>query len=218
MKKLSLLIALILCATIGGVYAAWTYAGTDDIADAYSEAKITITDAELSGANGTYAITSNLVLTIDQADKDHYAKLVFASNDGEAIFLKVTFTPSANAPDNIKTYAVPSEFYFTTSTAMTYSVDEQGNYKENGTAVPILVFSNPSDGNFSPNVTWGDPVDGVFTYTLNENQLKSMITLNQNVNDTENTFRLDTKAEHDAFRAACNGNVVARVTDGKTTA
>ncbi len=216
MKKLSLLIALILCATIGGVYAVWTYAGTDDIADAYYEAKITITDATLAGANGTYAITSNLVLSVDQADADHYAKLVFESDNGEEIFLKVTFTPSANAPDTIKENAVPSEFYFTTSTDMTYSVDAQGNYSATGTAVDILVFSNPSDGEFSPNVTWVE-VDGVFTYTLNQTQLESMITLNQNVNGTGKTFRLDTKAEHDAFRLACNGNVVARVTDGTVT-
>ena len=216
MKKLSLLIALILCATIGGVYAAWTYAGTDDIADAYSEAKITITDATLSGANGTYAITSNLVLSVDQADEDHYAKLVFESNNSEAIFLKVTFTPSPNAPDTIKENAVPSEFYFTTSTDMTYSVDAQGNYSATGTPVDILVFSNPSDGTFSPNFEWVKE-DGVFTYTLNETQLKTMITLNQDVNGTGKTFRLDTKAEHDAFRTACNGNVVARVTDGTVT-
>lgn len=29
MKKLSLLVALILCVTIGGVYATWTYAGNE---------------------------------------------------------------------------------------------------------------------------------------------------------------------------------------------
>ena len=28
------------------------------------------------------------------------------------------------------------------------------------------------------------------------------------------TFVLDTKAEHDAFRVALTGNIVARVTDG----
>lgn len=217
MKKLSILIALILCATIGGVYAAWTYAGTDDIADAYSEAKITITDAELSGANGTYKIESNLVLWVDQADSNHYAKLVFESNNSSDIFLTVTFTPSVNAPDNIKENAVPSEFYFTTSTAMTYSVDAQGNYKEDGTAVPILVFSNPSDGVFSKNFEWTKQSNGTFTYTLDQAALEGMITLNQDVNGTGKTFRLDTKAEHDAFRVACNGNVVARVTDGNIT-
>ncbi len=33
MKKISALIAMFLCVTIGGVYATWSYAGTNDIAD-----------------------------------------------------------------------------------------------------------------------------------------------------------------------------------------
>ncbi len=207
MKKLSVLIALMLCITIGGVYATWSYAGTNDIADAFAEAKVTIADAELTGANGTYKIESNLVLTVDQANDNHDAKLVFASNNSEDIFLKVTFTPAANAPQDIKDSAVPSELYFTTTTAMEYKMDAAGNYSETGTAKPIFNFSNPSDGVFSPNVSWTAESNGTFTYTLNQSQLEAMITLSQ-------TFVLDLKSEHDAFREALNGNIVARVTDG----
>ncbi len=206
MKKLSVLIALLLCVTIGGVYAAWSYAGTEDIADAYAEAKVTIADAELTGANGTYKIESNLVLTVDQANEDHEAELVFASNNSDAIFLKVTFTPAANAPQDIKDGAVPSELYFGTTTTMQYKMDAEGNYDADGTATDIFTFTNPSDGVFSPNVDWNKEEDA-FTYTLDETQLKSMISLSR-------TFVLDTKGEHDAFREVLNGNIVARVTDG----
>lgn len=207
MKKLSVLIALMLCVTITGVYATWSYAGTDDIADAFAEAKVTIADAELTGANGTYKIESNLVLTVDQANEDHEAELVFASNNNDDIFLKVTFTPADNAPQTIKDNAVPSELYFGTTTDMLYKMDADGNYSETGTAKNIFTFTNPSDGEFSPNVTWHPEADGSFTYTLDETALKSMITLSQ-------TFVLDTKSEHDAFRTVLNGNIVARVTDG----
>ena len=210
MKKLSLLISLLMCVTIGGVYAVWSYAGTNDIADGFAEAKVTIADAELTGANGTYAITSNLVLTVDQANEEHEAELVFDSNDGNDIHLTVTFTPSAQAPQTIKENAVLSELYFTTSTEMKYTMDAQGNYSAESTATAkdIFTFTNPSDGVFSPNVSWAYHADnGTFTYTLNESDLKEMITLSQ-------TFVLDTKAEHDAFRAALSGNIVARVTDG----
>lgn len=210
MKKISILIAIMLCVTIGGVYATWTYAGTDDIADAYAEAKVTITDAELTGANGVYKIESNLVLTVDQANNEHEAKLVFSSTDSSAIYLKVTFTPANNAPKTIKENAVPSELYFTTSTDMKYTIDADGNYDESGTPVSIFEFSNPSDGIFSPNVTWTPESNGTFTYTLDEAALTSMITLTQ-------TFVLDIKAEHDAFRAALTGNIVVRITDGLTT-
>ncbi len=216
MKKLSVLIAIMLCVTIGGVYATWTYAGTNDIADAFAEAKVTITDAELTGANGTYKIESNLVLTVDQANESHEAKLVFAANDGKPITLTVTFTPAANAPQTIKENAVPSELYFGTTTDMKYKMDASGNYSAEGTPTDIFTFTNPSDGDFSPNVTW-TPVDensddktDFFTYTLDETALKSMISLSQ-------TFVLDLKSEHDAFREAMNGNIVVRITDGVVT-
>ena len=210
MKKFTALVALLLVLTIGGVYATWSYAGTEDIADAYAEAKVTITDAELTGANGTFKVESNLVLEVDQANDDHEAELVFSSNNGEAVFLKVTFTPASNAPQDIKDNALPAEMYFTTTTAMEYKMDAQGNYDANGTAKPILAFTNPSDGVFSPNVSWTQQSDGTFTYTLDQAALEGMISLSQ-------TFVLDLKSEHDAFRTALNGNIQVRVTDGVTT-
>lgn len=212
MKKLSLLITLLLCVTITGVYAVWTYAGTNDIADVYTEFKITIADVKLTGANGTYVITSNLVLVIDQApNTNHEAELLFQSNDGKDIYLTVTFTPSSNASQNIKEHAVPSELYFGTTTDMLYTIDANGNYDPNGTPTPILAFANPGDGELNNFINWGEPdANGVFTYTMNKAQLEEMISLSQ-------TFVLDTKAEHDAFRTALNGNIVARVTDGIVT-
>lgn len=210
MKKLSALMALLLCVTIGGVYATWTYAGTNDIADAFAEAKVTIADAELSGANGTYKIESNLVLTVDQkASNDHTAELKFAANDGQDIYLTVTFTPAENAPVDIKENGVPSELYFGVTTDMKYKMDAEGNYNENGTEKDIFKFANASDGVFSKNIEWTEQ-DGAFTYTLDEAALRNQIQLND-------TFVLDIKAEHDAFREAMNGNIVARVTDGIIT-
>lgn len=210
MKKLSLLIALFMCLTIGGVYATWTYAGTNDIADVFAEAKVTIADVELTGANGVYKIESNLVLTVDQANEDHEAELLFDSNNSDPIYLKVTFTPAEYAPQAVKDDAVPTELYFGTTVEMKYNIDANGNYSATGTATSIFTFSNPSDGIFSPNVTWTEQADGSFTYTLDQTALESMISLSQ-------TFVLDTKAEHDAFREALKGNIVARVTDGTVT-
>ena len=207
MKKLSLLIALMLLVTVGGVYATWSYAGTNDIADAYAEAEVTIKNVELTEANGTYKIESNLVLTVDQANEDHEAELVFGSNDGQAVYLKVTFTPSTNAPKTIKDNAVPSELYFGVTTPMQYKVDASGNYADDGTAVDIFKFKNPRDGHLNNTFTWSKNADGTFVYELDETALKEQIQLSR-------TFVLDIKAEHDAFRTALAGNIVARVTDG----
>ncbi len=206
MKKLSLLLALLVLVTVTGVYATWSYAGTNDIADAYAEAKITITDAVLSGSNGQYVVESNLVMSIDQKNDDHEAELVFAANDGQPIYLKVTFIPASFADQNIKDNAVPSELYFGTTTEMRYKMDADGNYDPNGTPVDILDFANKSDGNFSPNVAWSKQPDGSFIYTMDEAALCQQIWLTQ-------TFVLDTKAEHDAFREALTGNVIVRITD-----
>ena len=207
MVRLGLIILLLLCVTITGVYATWSYAGTNDIADVLAEQKITIADVELTGANGVYKIESNLVLLVDQANDAHEAELVFSSNNDQPIYLKVTFTPAANAPQAIKDNAVPSELYFTTTTDMLYKMDAQGNYDENGTPTPILTFTNPSDGVFSPNVTWTKQPDGTFTFEMDEAALRDQISLTQ-------AFKLDIKAEHDAFGTALNGNIIARVTDG----
>ena len=133
MKKLSALIALFLCVTIGGVYATWTYAGTTDITDGFAEAKVTITDAVSSGANGTYTVTSNLVLSIDDANGDHKAELVFGSNDGQNPFIKVVFTPADHATKTIKDNAVPTEIYFTTTIPMQYGGKD------------IFTFTNPGN-------------------------------------------------------------------------
>ena len=169
MKKSSILIALMLCITITGVYGAWSYAGTDDIADVYTEAKVTIADVELQGANGTYTIKSNLVLIVDQVNEDHEAKLVFESNNSEPIYLKVTFTPAANASQAIKEKAVPTEIYYATSTTMQYTMDAEGNYDAEGTNVKdIFVFSNVSDGKLNNTITRTAEADGTFSYTMDQ--------------------------------------------------
>ena len=207
MKKLSVLIALMLCITITGVYAAWSYAGTDDLADVFAEAKVTIADVELQGANGIYHISSNLVLTVDQANEAHEAKLVFASNNDQPIELKVTFTPAANAPQAIKENAVPTEVYFGTTTAMQYKMDAEGNYSATGTPTDIFKFSNVANGELDQPISWTKNPDGTFTYTMDQAALEEAIQLTQ-------TFVLDLKTEHDAFREALAGNIVVRVTDG----
>lgn len=207
MKRLSILIALMVCITIGGVYATWSYALTNDIADAFAEAKVTIADAEFIGSNGVYKIESNLVLTVDQANENHEAELVFSANDNNPIHLTVTFTPASNAPQSVKENAVPSELYFGTTTTMQYKTDASGNYSDAGTPTDIFKLQNVSNNIFEENVTWTKQANGTFTYTLDETALKNQIQLTQ-------TFVLDMKSEHDAFREALTGNIVARVTDG----
>lgn len=209
MKKLSLLIALCMLLTVGGVYATWSYVGSEDIVDAFAESKVTITDAVVEGTYGIYKITSNLVLTVDQANDNHEAELVFGSNNDQPVYLTVTFTPSVNAPKAIKENAVASELYFGVTTPMQYSIDAEGNYSTDSTAtnVDIFNFANSGNGKLDNTFEWTKNDDGTFTYTLGEAELKEQISLSR-------TFTLDVRSEHDAFRTALKGNIVARVTDG----
>lgn len=208
MKKLSVLIALFLCVTIGGVYATWTYAGTTDITDAHKEIFVTIPDAVVEGAYGTYTVDTNLKLVIDDTNKDHIAELVFESTDDNEVYLKVTFTPNeSTATPDIKAKAIPTELYFTTTTSMEYKMDAKGNYSAEGTGVKIFTFANPGNGKLDNTFEWTKQTNGTFTYELDLDDLKEQITLTQD-------FLLDLKTEHDAFREAMVGNIVARVTDG----
>ncbi len=178
-----------------------------ECAEIFAESKVTIADAVIEGTYGIYKIESNLVLTVDQANDNHEAELVFSSNNDQPVYLTVTFTPSVNAPKIIKDNAILSELYFGVTTPMQYKISADGSYSESGTPVDIFKFKNSGNGNLDNTFAWTKNADGTFTYTLDENALKEQISLSQ-------TFVLDVKAEHDAFRSALAGNIVARVTDG----
>ena len=209
MKKLSLLVALFMCLTIGGVYATWTYSGTNDITDALTEAKVTIANATQEGSNGVYEIKSNLALVVDQANDAHEAELLFESNDTNTneIYLTITFTPTAIAPETVKKEGVRSELYYDTTTVMQYGGRD------------IFVLGPNGEINDGVEIVWEkvneDPVTHFcekFTYTFGETELRAMIKLNDN--DGTNPFVLDTKAKHDDFRTAMNGNITLKVSDG----
>ncbi len=200
MKKLSVLIALMLCVTVGGVYAVWSYAGSTDIIDKSVESKVVIADVKTETANGVYTIESNLVLTVDQANDNHEAKLVFGSNNAEAPMLKITFVANSHAPETIKTNAVPSDLKFTPTTPMKYKMDANGNYDENGTPKDIFVLTDHD------NIDWTKE-GNTFVCVLDQTALESHIQLN-------GTFKLDVKSEHDAFGEALAGNIKATVADG----
>lgn len=223
MKKLSALIALLVCVTIGGVYATWTYSDTNDIADVQKEITVTMPDATLSGANGVYKIETDLAITIDQKDaKDHTAVLKFSENSK----ITVTFTVADFAPNTIKEHGLDTKLYFGTSKdatgGMVYKMDAAGNYSATGTATPIFNFkynaSNMLNIKCLHEAGEGDAkwtrseVDGVitFTYVLSLDEIAEIITLSQN-------FVLDIHDEYRAFRDATTGTVICFVTDGVVT-
>ncbi len=95
MKKLSLLVALILCVTIGGVYATWTYAGNE-----IKEQNATLTnkmgEVVLSGAAGAYHFSNNTLRFTVEPDEGTYKPVLVASGSATLTFsAEPTISPSA---------------------------------------------------------------------------------------------------------------------------
>ena len=212
MKKVGGLIALATVVTMGGVYATWTYSNSAvDISDANKEMLIEMDAATLTGANGTYSVTSNVSFSIDQAGTNsdgnpfHKAMLNIVTTDNEDPYITITFTPSANADEAVKENAVASQYYFKTTTSMQYAIDADGNYDVNGTKTDI--FSFPTCSEAAPiDITWAPQADGTFTYTFDKAAIEAAVQINN--------FVLDSKTEHDAFKGCLTGNIVIWVTDG----
>ncbi len=191
MKKLSLLISLLLCVTIGGVYATWVYSQSSDVADITGAKAITMTEATFTGTYGTYSVdTSNLTMVVDP--KEGTAHTTSLKITG---YLTITFTPNTHAPTEVKTNAIPTTYAFSLSNQ---------NWQYDDTNIMAVDTS-------TKNIVWGPAEsDGTFVYTISADELANILTLTE--------FTLDTKADYDAYDAVLtNGQIVISISDGQST-
>lgn len=106
-RKLSLLIALSLFVTIGGVYATWNYAQGDaapvpQALDGATDLTAKVVDAV---AKGNIGVTlQDVALIIDDANGDHYGELTKSGT------IAITFTPSAGADAGVATNGIPLQY------------------------------------------------------------------------------------------------------------
>ncbi len=223
MKKISGLIALLMCVIIGGVYANWTYAQTEDITDQKTEILFALDAVSQSGVNGDYTIESNVRFKVYQKEgSNHVAELRVETTDGSATpLVTVKFTPTAAASVDIKENGVDTEIAFTFSgflnggTNHLYKIDNDGNYSATGNGVEILKFKNRANNAFDKKVTWQKKtVEGsnkveYFYVTFDAAQLLEEVNLSQ-------PFVLDTFEEYRAFENAvgATGSIIMKVTDG----
>ncbi len=189
MKKLSVLIALILCVTIGGVYAAWSYTGSTMTAVDRTLSH-GLTAAVSEGDVGVFAITHNDIdVSIDQTAKgDYTAKLVISGS------VTVTFTPNDGAPADVIDNAIPAE-------AILYTKNAEDNQYLGSNIYTV------NDG--SIDLSWTKGADGVFTATITAAQIDTLL-------DLGNTFVLDTLSEYNAFHALEEGVTITLAVQQKT--
>ena len=189
MKKLSLLIALCMLISIGGVYATWTYLDKTDVADETVNMAMNLTSVAYSSSYGTYTVDASAVkLTIDpKTGTTHTTALTIEG------FIKITFKPNQYAPESIKNSAVPSTFKF----GLTNS---EWKFKDQN--ILTLVHSEAEQ------ITWTKEGD-VFTFTLSAADMAEHLRLTE--------ITLDTKAEYDAYSVVLGqGQISITVSDGKT--
>ena len=197
MKKLGLLIAMILCVTIGGVYASWTYTQSTDVADETVNMAMNLTDVKYSGSYGTYTVDASKVsMTIDPKPGTQHITALTITGD-----LVITFTPNSVAPNEIKESGVDSTFEFGLS-------NENWVYDDGAGEKTLVTLGHAGEG--AHDITWVKQSDGTFTYTITATELAGHIKLNE--------FNLDTKVKYDAFnKVLATGQITITVSDGQTS-
>ena len=206
MKKLSLIMALVLVATVGGVYATWTYSGDSIIHTSSSKAAVVTEVEETTEALGSYSVSTNLVsMEIDQAkdtaDEYHQAVLKPIYTEGTSEYqLVVTYTPSAFVSNDVKENGLKTYLWFVNDA--TWKCDEDGYYDANAEAKsvfnlpydrtkPIVIYPANSTETTSDSVLkWTKVENGndvYFTCTIageNAKTFEDLIDLNKIVLDT----------------------------------
>ncbi len=187
MKRFFTVIALAMCITVGGVYAAWSYSANADILDASQQRKIQMADPVSSGADGAYSVSvSNLEFLIDDANVDHYPELVA---NGELVLI---FTPSTNASADVKANGVQS--YFNIVPYFNQVAGDEWTY--GGAAIFTFDFDEHVIGraDSAETLKWTDNGDGTLICTIPAADIASHIELNT-------TILLDTLDDYHSYSA-----------------
>lgn len=206
---------MILCLTVGGVYATWTFTQTTDIDNGDTEYILSLTDKSSVGNYGEYTIDVSVEIVIDQANSDETGRadnplldhqaVLRVSDDSEIV---VTFTPSEAAPHVVKEASFPTYFYITLSNDMKAPIATNGHYDAEAAEKDVFVISCLGDENPQP-ISW-DPkenADDPYTYTFNAAAIRELIQLN-------GTIILDTVADYEAFEEDIAGTIFFHVEEG----
>lgn len=188
MKKLSLLVALILCVTIGGVYATWLYAEAPMDTATHEFKNLGITDVDTNAKSGKIAVTDTLILKIDDNDGNHkpgWDEDVTDLNGGN---LQIVFTPNSGAGDTTLEYTI------------TVAVN---SYNDDGTAKPIFVTKDGTTVT-AAHADAKTIMSGTFRFDAGQPQKVETITFENimAVLDVNNTIELTDLEEYEAYETA----------------
>jgi hypothetical protein len=172
MKKLTLLVALIVCVTVGSVYAAWIYTGST-VSTADRTLSHGMATATTDGDIGILTVVHNDVdIKIDQTAVGNYlANLVITGS------IQVRFTPNDGAPSDAVNNAIPAQMSL-------YAKNLDTNMYEGS---PIYAIIDES-----VDLVWEKQADGTFLATVDAATIDGMLDLGA-------AFELETHAKWQTF-------------------
>ncbi len=205
MKKLSIVAALALVTTVGGVYAAWTYAGGEKAIKADGSKGITITQGVESGASGTLAVSTPNVMKIDDvgslSNEDELLNYTPGwSSDcvGDFVF---TFTPSLGAGVTTLQYtlSINNNTYLDddTTNVSIFNVTDEDSAKEGVQIIGTFTYDPAVAGSNVHTISLGDWKD-------------TLLPINQG-------YTVSTYAEYEKY-ASVVSNIIIHVTLEDVTA
>lgn len=198
-KGLSLVTALATLVTVGGVYATWSFPDSKVTTTGSSRFQdyTFLSDATQSGAKGTISLDlSNFAITIDDANGDHRAELVFGESVTTTADGGATYIPVAGAEN--KFVKAGEEGYVTVTLTLNDTAKQDDTYKGKGFDLEYtLSIIPPPEGEWKYNgnpifKVGSDPVtlkaesgdhdfmvvgEHTFTWTIRASELMSMIEL-----------------------------------------
>lgn len=172
MKKLNILAVSALVATIGGVYATWTYASKEATADDVTVG-VSVANKGEGTEKGTITVAGNVQLVIDDTDGDYKAELVVADGSED---LTITFTAADSGVDA--------------------DVIENGIVMEYVITVEGYTYKNASIFTVSDTATVLNKGDATFEATITAQEICNAITISEIVLDTEAKYDAFTTGEN----------------------
>lgn len=228
MKKLSLLIASLLCVTIGGVYATWYYASSGKVESQHTHFSLGITGTDTAGTYGNYYINvnTNIKMWVDPAgttaDQSHITALYFGSEtdnvvnaaEDDEIMVTLKYLPGENMPATDFDNGIITKWSLKSSIALdawTFG-GEQIFDAIDSTSFTIYPYGTTTDGVNAVTAAqcWEQKAtDGAFYYKITVGQIKALIDLNE--------IELDTLEKHGNYLTALNsGKIGITIEDGRT--
>lgn len=182
MKKLTILVALLLCVTIGGVYATWIYAGDSILSqtDPFAN-KMGDVDTEMSA--GSYHFTNNSIAIVVEPNNntDHLTTLTWSGS--------VTLRFEANSSIS----AAPLQKALNAVITIE-AVDLVNGVYDDGTGSKQIYTLNDTFKIQLDDSKWTQESEYVYTYEINAADLAGAVTME--------SFHLPTYDDYKLFKVA----------------